>query len=154
MVQEQIDKLSGRLSAAVWSGAGLILSSIGIWTATTLSDLSTSVHGLRTSVSLLEQRMSGLPPPELMLQIQMIMREDEEIKLEQRRLQTLIDRLETLHPGVSKKPLPPYSDNTSEMEDFGYDSACFEGAECRTSDDCGSCECVEGFCSGDYNGDA
>ena len=135
MVQEQIDKLSGRLSAAVWSGAGLILSSIGIWTATTLSDLSTSVHGLRTSVSLLEQRMSGLPPPELMLQTQ-------------------IDRLETMHPGVSKKPLPPYSDNTSEMEGFGYDSACFEGAECRTSDDCGSCECVDGYCSGDYNGDA
>ena len=119
MVQEQIDKLSGRLSAAVWSGAGLILSSIGIWTATTLSDLSTSVHGLRTSVSLLEQRMSGLPPPELMLQIQMIMREDEEIKLEQRRIQRQIDRLETLHPGVQKKPLEPYSSNEASIEDYG-----------------------------------
>jgi hypothetical protein len=109
MVQEQIDKLGTRLSTAVWSGAGLIISSIGIWTAATLSELSSSVHGLRTSVSLLEQKMTSMPPPELMLQLRMIIREDEEIKLEQQRLQRQIDRLESLHQGIRDGDLKPYS---------------------------------------------
>jgi len=71
------------LAAAVWSAAGLILASVGVWTGTTLSELSDSVGGLRTSVMLLEQKIGVLPPPELMLRVTLLEKErdkhDEEI---------------------------------------------------------------------------
>ena len=71
------------LAAAVWSAAGLILASVGVWTGKTLSELSDSVGGLRTSVMLLEQKIGVLPPPELMLRVTILEKErdkhDEEI---------------------------------------------------------------------------
>ena len=71
------------LAASVWSAAGLILASVGVWTGTTLSELSDSVGGLRTSVMLLEQKIGVLPPPELMLRVTLLEKErdkhDEEI---------------------------------------------------------------------------
>ena len=71
------------LAAAVWSAAGLILASVGVWTGTTLSELSDAVGGLRTSVMLLEQKIGVLPPPELMLRVTLLEKErdkhDEEI---------------------------------------------------------------------------
>ena len=71
------------LAAAIWSAAGLILASVGVWTGTTLSELSDSVGGLRTSVMLLEQKIGVMPPPELMLRVTILEKErdkhDEEI---------------------------------------------------------------------------
>ena len=71
------------LAAAIWSAAGLILASVGVWTGTTLTELSDAVGGLRTSVMLLEQKIGVLPPPELMLRVTLLEKErdkhDEEI---------------------------------------------------------------------------
>ena len=71
------------LAAAIWSAAGLILASVGVWTGSTLNTLSDSVGGLRTSVMLLEQKIGTLPPPELMLRVTILEKErdkhDEEI---------------------------------------------------------------------------
>ena len=71
------------LAAAIWSAAGLLLASVGVWTGDTLNELSDSVGGLRTSVSLLEQKIGTLPSPELILRITLLEKErdkhDEEI---------------------------------------------------------------------------
>ena len=71
------------LAASIWSATGLILASVGVWTGTTLTELSDSVGGLRTSVMLLEQKIGTLPPPELMLRVTILEKErdkhDEEI---------------------------------------------------------------------------
>ena len=81
------------LAAAVWSAAGLILASVGVWTGTTLSELSDSVGGLRTSVMLLEQKIGVLPPPELMLRVTILEKERDEHDKEIHRIAKIVEDL-------------------------------------------------------------
>ena len=81
------------LAAAVWSAAGLILASVGVWTGTTLTELSDSVGGLRTSVMLLEQKIGTLPPPELMLRVTILEKEHDEQDAEIHRIAKIVEDL-------------------------------------------------------------
>ena len=81
------------LAAAIWSAAGLILASVGVWTGTTLSELSDSVGGLRTSVMLLEQKIGVLPPPDLMLRDTLLEKERDKHDKEIHRIAKIVEDL-------------------------------------------------------------
>jgi len=81
------------LAAAVWSAAGLILASVGVWTGSTLTELSDSVGGLRTSVMLLEQKIGALPPPELMLRVTILEKEHDKHDEEIHRIAKIVEDL-------------------------------------------------------------
>ena len=101
--------VSSRLATAVWSGAGLILASVGIWTGSTLQALSVSVSGLQHSVGLLEQKLVGLPPAELLLRVKILEEHySREIVQELQRQQTQIDRIENMLPDIKKQNLGKY----------------------------------------------
>ena len=101
--------VSSRLATAVWSGAGLILASVGIWTGSTLQALSVSVAGLQHSVGLLEQKLVGLPPADLLLRVSILENHyTEVVLLEMQRLQTQIDRIEQVLPDINGRKLGKY----------------------------------------------
>lgn len=79
------------LAAAVWSAAGLILASVGVWTGTTLTELSDSVGGLRTSVMLLEQKIGTMPSPELMLRVSILEKERDKQDKEIHRIAKIVE---------------------------------------------------------------
>jgi hypothetical protein len=85
---------SDLIRTIVWSAAAVVLSYIGVWTAGTLEDLSDSVSGLKTSVMLLEQRITQLPPAEMIYKIEQIMLSDEAFKALLERHERRIDKLE------------------------------------------------------------
>ena len=120
------------------TASGALLAIIIVWTVATVSEV-------KERVAVIDSREY---PPRFVIDKLGFLND------EQRRCQRQIDRLETNHPGINSESLPPYSSQFNATEDFGYDSACFEVAECRDSADCVSCECVAGSCSGDAHGDA
>ena len=84
-----------RLRTAIWAGAGMVLASVGVWTGATLDELSDAVGGLHTSVSLLEQKITMLPPPEMLLRIEILEKRLEgEVLGKLARQHDRIDRLE------------------------------------------------------------
>ena len=81
------------LAASIWSAAGLVLASVGVWTGTTLTELSDSVGGLRTSVMLLEQKIGTFPPPELVLRVTILEKERDEHNEEIHRIAKIVEDL-------------------------------------------------------------
>jgi hypothetical protein len=106
-VADELKEKSGSdlIRTIVWSAAAVVLSYIGVWTAGTLEDLSDSVSGLKTSVMLLEQRITQLPPAEMIYKIEQIMRQDEIIRRKIEAHESRLDKLEN-----SQHSFLPYED--------------------------------------------
>ena len=98
------------LRTAVWAGAGLILSYIGVSTSESISTLGNELSHLRVAIVKLEAKVERLPPPELTQKLDHILAEQDQLVRELERQQTLIDRLENAvrDSGIKLSKAPPY----------------------------------------------
>ena len=113
MLDHEDEKTSEKLRQAVWAIAGTLLMGIGVWTANTLSTLSTAVQSLEKAMVGLRKDVERLPPRELYVRLDYLDHELAERALEDKRLQQQIDVLEEwMRDGLphAKKPkTKPYA---------------------------------------------
>ena len=93
MAAEDLTTPAQLLQKLVTTSAGAVLAVIIVWSVSKLADVDSRMN-------VMESR--SYPPRYITEAIQAM-------QTEQRRLQTQIDRLERYHPGITVKPLDPYS---------------------------------------------
>ena len=112
MAPESSD-FSEKIRQAVWAVTGTLLMGIGVWTATTLDQLSKAVIGLEKAMLLMQRDIEGMPPPDLLYQLEDLKLHLKTTELETRRLQQQIDVLEewmrSSHPLSDKPATKPYA---------------------------------------------
>lgn len=82
VIAERTRDTSNRLSNTVWAVCGTLIFGISAWTVNTLEALTHRVEDLSISIIRLEERVSKLPPADLLLRVKEL--EDDHKALEER----------------------------------------------------------------------
>ena len=90
VIAERARETSTRLSNTVWAVSGTLIFAISAWTVNTLENLTHRVEELGMSIIKLDERVSRLPPADLLLRVK---ETEDDIKEMQDRLDTIARRV-------------------------------------------------------------